>query len=64
MSKSLANLLRLWAALKRPLTRASDAITKVAFSMLTKRRLSTVVVQRFCKPKVAGSNPAAGTSFA
>ena len=24
-------------------------------------RHSTVVVQRFCKPKVAGSNPAAGT---
>ena len=24
-------------------------------------RISTVVVQRFCKPKVAGSNPASGT---
>ncbi len=24
-------------------------------------RLSTVVVQRFCKPKVGGSNPSAGT---
>ena len=27
------------------------------------RRLSTVVVQRFCKPKVGGSNPSAGTIF-
>ena len=26
-----------------------------------RRRLSTVVVQRFCKPKVGGSNPSAGT---
>ena len=26
-------------------------------------RLSTVVVQRFCKPKVGGSNPSAGTIF-
>ena len=25
-------------------------------------RLSTVVVQRFCKPKVGGSNPSAGTN--
>jgi hypothetical protein len=28
---------------------------------LPSRRISTVVVQRFCKPKVAGSNPASGT---
>lgn len=26
-----------------------------------RRRISTGVVQRFCKPKVAGSNPASGT---
>ena len=26
------------------------------------RRVSTVVVQRFCKPKVGGSNPSPGTS--
>ena len=25
------------------------------------RRVSTVVVQRFCKPKVGGSNPSPGT---
>ena len=25
-------------------------------------RVSTVVVQRFCKPKVGGSNPSPGTS--
>ena len=28
--------------------------------MVNTRRVSTVVVQRFCKPKVAGSNPAPG----
>ena len=26
-------------------------------------RVSTVVVQRFCKPKVGGSNPSPGTIF-
>ena len=26
-------------------------------------RVSTVVVQRFCKPKVGGSNPSPGTTF-
>jgi hypothetical protein len=26
-------------------------------------RISTVAVQRFCKPKVGGSNPSSGTMF-
>src|SRR6266404_5237435 len=29
----------------------------------SKRRVSTVVVQRFCKPKVGGSNPSPGTRY-
>ena len=29
--------------------------------VLRDRRVSTVAVQRFCKPKVGGSNPSPGT---
>ncbi len=29
----------------------------------SRRRVSTVVVQRFCKPKVGGSNPSPGTRY-
>ena len=34
---------------------------EIIFDFFKECRHSTVVVQRFCKPKVAGSNPAAGT---
>ena len=30
-------------------------------ALLQRRRVSTVVVQRFCKPKAGGSNPSPGT---
>ena len=41
---------------------AQDWLQSFAFIKRTPGRVSTAVVQRFCKPKVGGSNPSPGTS--
>jgi hypothetical protein len=41
---------------------ATGALPGFSVSCLVFCRVSTVVVQRFCKPKVVGSNPSPGTN--
>src|ERR1043166_4344335 len=40
-----------------------DAPPRALKQRAERRRVSTVVVQRFCKPKVGGSNPSPGTRY-
>src|SRR5271165_2605408 len=65
--RSQRNARRRSAYLQRRLWLTSGAGTEVIAAQgrdwlyPAHRRVSTVVVQRFCKPKVGGSNPSPGT---
>jgi hypothetical protein len=62
MVNSLLHRCRQCEKLSPKVRRQGDEGVRKCYKTLTESRVSTVAVQRFCKPKVGGSNPSPGTN--